>query len=146
MDYFRRTDRLDAILFGGLFLVFAAFLGFFGVRGAILFLRGSREAPADPTAFTIGILSAVALCYVTVRLWRRGSASRPLLPGPLLLLGSLAALGGMAWMMVLNYELYGSVLGDLRTVSAAGGIGVLGLVQWWRRVRKNGSSGKGNAA
>ena len=130
MSYFRRTDRIDAVVF----LAAAAFLGFFGVRGLLLFVRGSRSAPADPLAFSIGIGSAVVLVYLTWRLWRRVGVNDQLLPTALLLLGSIVCLAGMVWMMSLNRYLYGSLFAEPEPVLLAGTVGVVGLLLWWRRI------------
>ena len=144
MDFFSRTDRSDAVIFGTPLLAMAAFMGYFGVRGLILFIRGSREAPADPLAFGIGIASALGLCYVVARLWRHNDP-RPLLPTPFLLFGSLAVLGGMVWMMVLNYEVGGGVLSNLRVIIVPGAIGLLGLRLWHRRVTRTSNSPESDA-
>ena len=135
VDYFRRTNRFDELLFSALFLAMAAFMGFFGVRGALLYLGGSRSAPADPVAWSIGIGAALGLIYLALRLLLRWRGDGPLLPDGLLLVCGLAALAGAAWFAGMEHDLTGSYFHDTRTTFFCAGGGVGALVLWWRRVR-----------
>ena len=132
---FRRTDRFDEISFGILFLAVALFFGFFGFRGAFLYARGSREAPADPLAWGIGILACAALTYLAFRLFLGRHRARSLLPNLVLLLCGVGGLAGAIWMIELNEQVHGSLLQDY-PAALAGAAGVAALVQWWRRTHR----------
>ena len=137
VDYFRRTNRFDEILFSALFLAMAAFMGFFGIRGAILYLGGSRSAPADPVAWSIGIGAALGLVYLALRLLLRWHGDGPLLPDSVLLVCGLAALAGAVWLASLEHELTGSYFRDTRATFACAGGGVGALILWWRRIKRS---------
>ena len=129
---FRRTDRFDEVGFGILFLAFAAFFGFFGFRGAYLYLGGSREAPADPLYWGLGILACGVLVSVALRLFSGRRRSGSFLPNFVLFALGLGGIAGAVWFIRLNGELHGSITDDYPAF-LAGAAGGAALVQWWRR-------------
>ena len=98
-DPFRRTDRFDEIGYGVLFLAFAAFFAFFGFRGAYLYLGGSREAPADPVYWGLGIVASVVLSLLALRLFRGRHRDRSLLPSFILLVLGTGGVAGAIWLV-----------------------------------------------
>ena len=131
-DPFRRTNRFDEIVYGILFLVLATFCGFFGFRGAYLYLGGSREAPADPLYWGLAIVAAVVLILLAWRLFSGRHRAGSFLPNVVLLVFGLGAIAGAIWFFQLNRELHGSIA-DASPGFLAATAGGAALVQWWRR-------------
>jgi hypothetical protein len=106
------ASRLQGI-YGGITVLFVALLlGYFGVRGAIMHLRGSHAAPADPVASVIGIIAGLGRTYCGLRLllgWREQAA---LVPNVFLVVGGAGAVAGGAWFISINHSLHGSLWRD----------------------------------
>jgi hypothetical protein len=119
---------------GGLFVLAAAIgFGFFGAKGGIAYIHGSREAPADPLACTIGIIVGLIGGFLAVRLIAGWREERPLLPQTFLLPCSLACLGMGVYTLVLERQLGRPMTGALYELLGFGSIGVAGLGLWWHR-------------
>jgi hypothetical protein len=135
-EQFRPADRVDQILYGLVLLAAACFLGYFGIKGAIGFLRGSRAAPSDPLACAIGILGGLGSGYLSVRLLIGWQDDRPLLPNLFLLCAGLGALAGTLWFLILTAQVNESVWSVVTPALVMGSAGVGALVLWWRRTRQ----------
>jgi hypothetical protein len=136
-EYFKPAGR-PAEIYGGLIVLgTAALLGYFGVRGTIMHLHGSRAAPADPIACAIGIAAGIGGGYIGLRLVLGWREDRALLPTAFLFLSGVAALASAVWFILLNASLHGSTSADLGISYMFGLVGVGALLLWWRRTHGN---------
>ena len=135
--YLRDTDRSFEISFGIGLLAAVGVFGYFGARGAWAYLRGSRQAPADPLASTIGLVVSIWLTYVALRLLTGRHRERPLFPGVTLLAASAAVLAGTGWFLFLAYQVHPSLQEHVRIILVGGGVGVLGFLLWWQRRQRS---------
>jgi hypothetical protein len=135
-DLLKPANRFQEIYAGIFVLAAALLLGYFGVRGAIMYLHGSRAAPADPVACGIGLLAGFGGGYAGVRLLLGWHGDQALLPTVFLFVGGAAALVGGLWFILINRALHGSILQDAQIGYWFGLIGITALVLGWRRVRK----------
>jgi hypothetical protein len=119
----RAADELSV----GALLFSASSLGLYAsLRGLWLYARGSREAFADPAICLLILVAAPWGLGVARRLFRGSRPGEALLPSRELLIGSILALGGAAWILI-------SHLGTAQMVLGFGALGLGGLVLWWRR-------------
>ncbi len=128
-------SRASDIFFGLVTLTVAGFFGYFGVHGAWAYLHGSREAPADPIACAIGIAVFLWLGHVAFRLLAGWHLERPLLPGVFLLLGSVGAIAGAVYSVMIARLVHEPLIEQLKLAIVFGGAGLAGLRLWWQRRR-----------
>ena len=133
--FFLPTPRLVEIVGGLIVIGVAGLLGFFAIRGVIAYVHGSRAAPADPLAFTIGILALVVFGFLGFRLVAGRNEERPLLPGVFLPIAALGCVAGAIWFLAMSYRFHQPLGDQLRVVEVFGFAGIAGLYLWWRRVR-----------
>ena len=133
--YFKPAGRFTEIYGGLMVLGASALLGYFGLRGALMYFHGFRAAPADPFACAIGLAAGIGGGYVGLRLVFGWSEDRALLPSVFLLCGGVTALVGAVWFIFLNMSLRGSIANDLTIGYLFGLVGVGALLLWWRRTR-----------
>ena len=134
--YFQDAGRLVEVLVGLLVLAVALLMGYFGVRGAIMYLHGSRAAPADPVAMVIGLAVGVGGGFTGLRLlvgWREDEA---LLPTVFLLVAGLGAIAGGIWGETVHRQLRGSSNDGPDSSYLFALVGVLGVVLAWQRWRR----------
>jgi hypothetical protein len=136
--FFRQPSRPRQLALGS-FLAIVGALGLYaGVRGLIAFQNGSRAAPADPVACTIGIVGGGWALWIGLRLCKGSAVHRPLLSQSLLLVTSLGCLVAAVWWWWLFGQTHESLLQRLEGFGVPAGIGILELVLLWRRVRGRG--------
>ncbi len=133
--YFEPADRIDQVVFGLVLLAAAGFLGYFGIKGAIAYIHGSRAGPSDPLACGIGILGGLGGGYLSLRLLTGWHAERALIPNAFLLCAGLGAVAGSVWFLSLTAALHDSLWSALGPAMATGAAGVAAVVLWWRRTR-----------
>ena len=132
--YFRDTGRVLEVVVGLIVLAVALPLGYFGARGAVMFLRGSRAAPADPLAAAVGIVAGLGGGFVGLRLLLGWHDEQALLPNALLFLAGIGAIGGAIWIAIIDRELHGSST-ELRYSLLFAVVGIIAVVLAWRRWR-----------
>jgi hypothetical protein len=133
--FFREPSRPRHLALG-FFLVIVGALGVYaGLRGLIAYYDGSRAAPADPIACTIGIVGGGWALWIGLRLCTGRAVGRPLLSPPLLLITSVGCLAAAVWWWHLFGQTSEPLLRRVEAFGAPAGIGILGLVLLWRRVR-----------
>ena len=138
-QFMENADRFQQVYAGIFVLAAGLLLGYFGIRGAIMYLHGSRAAPADPVACAIGILAGFTGGYFGLRLlvgWHDESA---LLPTAFLFVGGAAAIAGGIWFITINRSLHAPLTDDLRTGYWFGAVGIGAITLGWRRMRRRGS-------
>jgi len=134
-DLLKPASRSQEIHAGIWVLGVALVLGYFGARGAIMYLHGSRAAPADPVACAIGILAGFVGSYLGVRMLFGWHEERALVPTLFLLVGGVSALAGAIWFITINRALHGSILEDAWLGYYFGLVGLTAIILWWRRAR-----------
>jgi hypothetical protein len=138
------AGRPVEVLVGLIVLASAVFFGYFGVKGAMEYAGGSRAAPADPLAWSIGIGVGLAGGYLGLRLITGWREEKALLPNVALLLCGLGAIVGGIWVEVIGLELgqpFKETLGPAVIFTFAG---MTALRVWWRR--RNGVPGRPDAS
>jgi hypothetical protein len=138
-EYLQPANRIQEV-YAGIFVLGAALLmGYFGVRGAIMHLCGSHEAPADPLASAIGIAVGFGGSYAGLRLLLGWRQDRALVPNLFLIIGGLGALAGALWFISIDRSLHGSVWDQVKYGYVFGGAGIASLILGWRRIRSRAS-------
>jgi hypothetical protein len=131
--YFEPAGRFMEILVGVLILSASGLLGYFGARGAWMYLHGSRAATADPFACAIGLGAGMWGAYSGVRMlcgWRK---DRALVPAALLLVAGMFALLGGALLVILDLSLHLSLPRALGVGITLAMVGIAAIKFWWRR-------------
>lgn len=135
-DLLKPASRFQEIYAGIAVLGTALLLGYFGVRGAIMYLHGSRAAPADPVACAIGILAGFVGGYLGVRMLFGWRENRSLVPTLFLFVAGLGAVAGAIWFISIDRSLHGSVLEQAQLGYWFGLIGLTAIILGWRRWRR----------
>ncbi len=135
-DLFKRASRSQELGAGTIVFLASLMLGYFGVHGAIMYLHGSRAAPADPIACAIGLLAGFGGSYLGLRMlfgWREQSV---LVPTLFLLVGGIGALAGGIWFIAINGVHAASIFRDAWMGYWFGCIGLAAIALGWRRLRR----------
>jgi hypothetical protein len=133
--YFREAGRWLEIPVGLFALAAGGFGLVFGAKGYIAYAHGSRAAPADPFACTIGVLGGLIVCFYGLKLVFNWSRHGVLITNAALPLAALACFGMAAWLLYLGHELGTPLSEELRPVYGAVLVGSGALVLWWRRLK-----------